>query len=1396
MHVRALGPVSVDGGRLSLAPRDRVVLAALAASAGEMVEPAGLASALWGDEHPASWTKVVAGCVMRLRRILGAEAIETVPGGYRLDPAAVEFDVDRFMRLIGRGHDMLRIGEPDRAAHMFEQALGLWRGRPFAEAEEWGPARLAADRLEELRLETEEGLLAARLQTDDAWQVAADAQLRVAEAPLRERRWALLAQAHYRDGRQADALLTLRQARGVLAAELGLDPNPNLADLEKAILRQDAQLLAGQDYVPPVAECPYFGLVPAGVDDAELFFGRERELRESLDALAERGVLVIAGPSGVGKSSLARAGIAATLRGQGRDVRLLTPGAHPMAALAQVPSSTGRGALVVDQCEEAILLCDDPDDREAFFAALADRAFEGLLVVTLRADRLGDLVAYPEFAGLVASSLMLLGPLTPEGIKAAIEQPARRSGMLLEPGLVDLLVRDVGDEPGALPLLSHALRETWLRREGRMLTVDAYRESGGIQGAVAQSAEELYLRLPDPQRQIVRGLMLRLVEPSSDRNVVRVRVARRTIPDDAPHAAVVERLVDARLLTSDDGALEVSHEALARAWPRLREWLEDDIAGQRILRHLGEEAETWDAMGRPDSELYRGARLSSAQEWRATASPDLTVLEQEFLDASSSRERANLADAQRRLRRERRTVRRLRWLTAMTACLALVAAAAGGVALIQRQRADDGAVEAEARRVAARALVEPQFDRALLLAVQAVHLLDSPETRGNLLTAIQRSPLARSFTRGAETGRILELDLSADGSRAVVIDGLDKAALFDLEARAPITASRALERSFLSAAITPAGDRVAASWVNPDCWVGDCRQVGVAVFDGDSLTGPGTVLGGFRSPIADVAFSPDATLLAAVAPLPWYSDAPNVVVWELARPDTPLLRLHIAEVGSNPILTPERQVFGTVEFSPAGDRLFASGFGPVVAFDLVTGDVVATYDGDGLLAVSPDGDAIVISEGMESVRVVPVDGAAPAVELDGGSGAVLDAAVSPDGTLVATVGNDQTVALWDRWTGERLDLLAGHVGAVHAVAFDDDGDIVTAGSDGAIVRWDVRGDAGLSEQLRAPDESVSPLVMATALAPSGDRMVILREDGAALAAAGDSSSAELGHEASWAAFHPDGSRVATVGWDGSVRLWDAVDGSLLAELPESVVENSGAIAFLEDGRHLVTVNAAGRLRVLDGATLAPLGEMRLGISAVGLRAGAGGVIAVTGQSEDIGSGTEVVFADVLAGTELHRLRIDHWGVRANFSPDGTRWAFGGTDGVVGVVDVASGSLLTPTREPLHGGAVSWVVFSPDASSLVTVGFDGGVTISEASDAMPYARFTLPRRAVASSAVFRDDQTVVFGLTDGSIVALDLDPRSWERHACVVAGRELTAQEWRDAFGDRPYETICSSASGQ
>jgi DNA-binding SARP family transcriptional activator len=739
MRVRVLGPLEV-GDATGLWPRDRVVLAALAARLGDVLTAEVLADALWGERPPRSWPKVIHGCISRLRGALGADAIETVAGGYRLVRSRLDLDRDEFEAHAARGREFLATGAPERAVSALGAALDLWSGTPFPELEEWAPGRLEAARLGELRLAVQDDLLAARLECGEHAEVAVEGTVLVGEEPWRERRWSLLALAHYRCGRQAKALATIRTARRALGRELGLDPGSELVALERAILAQDPDLAAEHE-ARTSTQCPWRGLASYDAEDSETFFGRSGDISACLQRLDESPLLVLAGPSGCGKSSLLKAGLMPALHRSRGSAHVFSPGIDPHAALtASVAAAASDQVLCVDQFEELFTGHLDAAGRRGFLRDLASYAADrAAVVLTVRSDYLPEMSAEPSFAALAERGLHLVTPLGEEQLREAIEGPAKVAGLKLEHGLVDLLLRDASDQPGALPLLSYALAETWQRREGKLLTVDGYRASGGISGAVAASADRLCASLPESGQAQLRWLMLRMGGLADHGEPVRTPLPVATATDDPERARVLDLLVGARLVTSSDGTYELAHEALVRAWPQLRSWLEEDRDGQRLWRHLAGAATEWDALGRPDSELYQGVRLEAALDWAHREGSQPTRLERDFLDRSTAHadlERQALAD---QARRQRRQNRRLRALLAGIAILLVVSSAAAVLAVDQRNTARESRAAAVHESLVSRSLSlrSSKRDVAALLAVEAYR--DSPDS-------LAQSALLGTFT--------------------------------------------------------------------------------------------------------------------------------------------------------------------------------------------------------------------------------------------------------------------------------------------------------------------------------------------------------------------------------------------------------------------------------------------------------------------------------------------------------------------------------------------------------------------------------------------------------------------------------------------------------------------------
>ncbi|MET0903473.1 MAG: protein kinase, partial [Acidimicrobiales bacterium] len=294
-------------------------------------------------------------------------------------------------------------------------------------------------------------------------------------------------------------------------------------------------------HTPPATnECPYPGLLPFTAGDAERFFGREEVVDQIVTRLRRHPFLAVVGASGSGKSSVLRAGVAPHL---GIEC-IITPGAQPLAALAEV-----EGALVIDQFEELFTQGARDDERAAFLDRLL--AWPHPVAIGLRADFYGACAQHPGLADAVAQHQVLLRPMAAEELRRAITEPATRAGLKIESGLVDVLVAEVSGEPGALPLLSHALRSTWEVRDGRTLTLERYRSTGGVEGAIAATADGAVDTLDPVDQALVRRLFVRLVEPGEGTADTRRRAQlHELLPaggDERGMDEVLDGLVGARL---------------------------------------------------------------------------------------------------------------------------------------------------------------------------------------------------------------------------------------------------------------------------------------------------------------------------------------------------------------------------------------------------------------------------------------------------------------------------------------------------------------------------------------------------------------------------------------------------------------------------------------------------------------------------------------------------------------------------------------------------------------------------------------------------------------------------------------------------------------------------------
>ncbi|WP_328874912.1 hypothetical protein OHT76_35285 [Streptomyces sp. NBC_00287] len=540
-----------------------------------------------------------------------------------------------------------------------------------------------------------------------------------------------------------------------------------------------------ETHAPDEGVGPYPGLARFETGDGEHFHGRDDLIGELVRLTGRTRFAAVVGASGSGKSSLLRAGLVPALRGTDGErpavIRLLTPGPHPAKTHEELftpHDGSGDTLLVVDQFEELFTLCTEPGERDRFLGQLlaaTDPASRLRVVIAVRADFYGRCAEHGPLAEALREAALLVGPLSPRGLREAVVRPAAARRLVVERALTARIVADVTGEPGGLPLMAHALREVWRRRSGKALTLAAYEAIGGVHGAVAHTAEAAYARCTPAEAAAARALLLRLVQPGDGTEDTRRPLSRTELDADGTTTQVLERLVRDRLLTVDGDTVELAHEALIGAWPRLRGWVEQDRERLRLHRRLTEAAHAWDELGRDAGALYRGIRLTEARETFGDRAAELTRLEHDFLGASVAAHEAARRSAAR-------AARRLRALTGALAALLCLALAAGVAAWRESGVSSRQRDEAEARRVAALAdtlrATEPRT--AMRLALAAWHTADLPETRTALRTAAAQSELD-AFVQPEEGGRALNAPawLSSDG-RILTTVVRDKAVQWDV----------------------------------------------------------------------------------------------------------------------------------------------------------------------------------------------------------------------------------------------------------------------------------------------------------------------------------------------------------------------------------------------------------------------------------------------------------------------------------------------------------------------------------------------------------------------------------------------------------------------------------------
>lgn len=1418
LDFRVLGPLEVwrDGQPVKISgERQRELVTLLLLNLNEVVPAERLIEDLYGGDPSGTAANSVQALVSRLRRVLDEGVVVTKPPGYLLSADPDRVDLRLFERLAEEGRDALARGDPARATVVLREALGLWRGPPLVDLMAVDVVQPEVRRLEELRLAAWMDRIDADLAAGPGGEIVPEVEALVAANLLQERLRGQLMLALYRAGRQADALAVYRETRDLLHRELGLEPSRALQQLERAILVHDAALgpaalsrLPG----PEVTVCPFKGLAAFEIADAEFFCGRERAVSEVVSRLASASFVGIVGPSGVGKSSLLRAGLlqrlsVGVLPGSARwRVAILRPGVHPaeqllgalggsVADLQSAILADERLVVVVDQLEEAFTLCEEGREREEFFASLADLADDParrtLVVVCLRADFYGRCAHYPRFADLLSRSNVLVGPMERDELVRAIELPAGRAGLQAERALVDALVADVVNEPGALPLLSTMLLELWRRRDERVLRLDSYRDSGGVRGAVARLAEDAYAGLPVGEQALARTIFLRLALGDGD------TVSRRRVPlgqFDAPAQTTLDRLVAARLLSVSDGAVEVAHEVVLREWPRLRQWLEDDREGRRVHSHLEAAAREWDAHGRDRIDLYRGQRLAAALEWAQTHPAEVNALERQFLDAARN------AGEQ--------TLRRLRASLAFVALLLAAAIVAGVATFISRSHAQHEATVALARQLGAEAVSEPRIDRAMLLARESFNLAPSQQTDGTLLATLLRSPAAIGTFTTPITDRPQLVRVSPDGRTIAVLMNTNLMRFYDTRTHRQIHTLPALNAAvpymylpgkddlfvFQAAHASQYGNATGIHFSLIDTRT--YRTLHTFPLDARTLNSPWAA--NSKSPVAATPDGRYEFLAYAVESKNGSDGAAYLDRWATAR-------------GGLPTTIPLR-ARGMLAIAATSDRRLVvatdgevSTWDPVSLRRLSSRRIAALDDLSGPVAISPDGR--VLDYGLSDGTVHFVDLVTGTVTAGAAAHASSVSAIgfSPDSRIAASGGDDGLVILWDPRTGQPLERLSGHDTGVHDLAFNGIGStLYTSALDGTTLQWDLGGDRRFGRAFTIgawPPAAHSPPPFA--ISPDGQTLAAL----ASPTSVGLFSTASLRRTA--VVVLPHGRQVTALAWAGhDLAVGDNAGGVGLYRIagrPRLTARLHGltrtVVALASSGRTLAAVDGIGPAGVPLGPTtghLAIWNAGRLVRKPMPIKGILHGLAARLVFSRDrsllavAARNGPMLIVDARTGRPERAIQptADDAVLTLGLSPQGTL-AAGSYAGIVTLWNPRTGHELG--HPILAGVALGAIAFDPTGHMFTTNGQKLWSTSTEQQLGADFPGGTTQGFAQWSNANFTPDGRYLFVVfADGSAYRWPATPAAWAAHACAVAGRNFTHEEWTRYIHGRAYSPICPS----
>jgi len=1094
---------------------------------------------------------------------------------------------------------------------------------------------------------------------------------------------------------------------------------------------------------------PFKGLNAFRPEDKGFYFGRDKLIQDLENKLKKPNFLAVVGDSGSGKSSLVMAGVIPRLFSDGKvKMAYFTPSTDPSSRLkaAQEGNKDEDTVFVVDQFEELFTLTKDEREHEKFISELIELSKTKRVVITLRGDFLTKAIALDK---LIDNNKTIIKSMTTEEMVSAMEKQAEAGGLSLEKELSEQIIKDIENEPGAMPLLQHALLILWERRHGRHLKLEEYQNFGGVKQAIANTADNVYTRRkdedgkdidrPEIEKEHIKHIFLRLtqLDESGQGLDTRRRVLIHDLTpinsDSAITINILDELANAHLLVKTTTEGEVAHEALIRKWDKLAQWLQADKEILKLRDDVSEEARKWD--NQKQDKKYLTFYINPDLD-RALGMPKfyLNKIEQDYLDACKD------LRAQKKSAEERR--RKITFSISIAAAIALAVLGLWGlgnaklandnlnqayqnataannnlvtatiaqgqaqnqaataqaastqafnnlqIAETEKANAEESALIASAGNLAGLALAEKDrdFSLALLLGVEAYRAQPNTQTESALLTLADSHPGVKRFLFGHQSS-VNAISFGPEDSNLLASISDDELILWNVSDPTNAYKLATLESS--------GGSQITFSTDGSAIRAGDESWDISTPTTPIRLSNPENILW----MLSDQNLSPDGNVKAYPS-----DDRYKIELWDISNPDDEL----------NPIssIEPDSDYVESIVFTPDGNLVVGFYNSSIQLWDLQR----------------------------------DINKPTKVFSFIGQTQPVLSVTVSPDGKYVAAGADDGSIVILQIATPASIlqkAILPDHQEKVTSVAFNSSGNVVASAENGLIKLWQMNDDNTISQ---------TPLTDIGTYAYDDSLIFSPIED------------------------------LLT----NTESIWDIHSPAKPIEKFNSL---SGKPCFIADGKFLM----AGSSLWNFGDPSKPKDIFDFGdyFSAAACSLERNLIATTTETTIQLWDASNPEQPEIIGGPlQGHTDRIDS----IAFSPDGNLLASGGRDKIIILWNISDPEQPQYIRSLKGDGfGILNIVFRPDGKWLASAGWKPTISLWEITNpvnAYQIGALTGQKKATYSLAFSPDGKNLVSGNHEGNVILWDLDPVSLKEKSCQVAGRNFTRNEWTQYFPNEKYRKTC------